>query len=172
MSDSMWNLSKRSFLVDFWLLPLLLILATPLSLDVGLASYCALAAVGYALWSISEYWIHRSVYHRIYRRAHWQHHINPSKWIGVPPLLSCLFIIGMLIAICRLIDVPHGAVIWSGFVIGYYHYIVVHTMIHHTSTKLFAKMRKAHDYHHLGSEENFGVTTTFWDKVFRTYHAV
>ena len=63
---------------------------------------------------------------------------------------------------------------YAGFVGGYMVYDVTHYALHHLRLKnrVFRHLKKHHLLHHHSkqhSERKFGVSTTLWDHVFRTY---
>ena len=63
---------------------------------------------------------------------------------------------------------------WTGFLIGYFIYDLTHYSLHHIDTSkskgtYFHKLQRYHNQHHFGGEEaGFGVSSKFWDIVFRT----
>ncbi len=62
----------------------------------------------------------------------------------------------------------------AGFIAGYMWYDLGHYMIHHkkAQSEWFKKLRKHHLVHHaprFADDAKFGVSTTLWDHVFRTY---
>jgi 4-hydroxysphinganine ceramide fatty acyl 2-hydroxylase len=66
-------------------------------------------------------------------------------------------------------------IIWKiGFLIGYMCYDLTHYALHHVDTtkskgSYFHKLQRYHNQHHFGGEEaGYGVSSKFWDIVFRT----
>lgn len=63
---------------------------------------------------------------------------------------------------------------WFGFIIGYFIYDLIHYSLHHIDTSksrgsYFHRLQQYHNQHHFGGEElGFGVSSKFWDIVFRT----
>lgn len=63
---------------------------------------------------------------------------------------------------------------WIGFVVGYLIYDLIHYSLHHIDTSKnkkgwFHKLQQYHNQHHFGGEQKgFGVSSPFWDYVFKT----
>ena len=133
-----------------------------------------LVVLGFAAWTLLEYLVHRIVFHlhSVGRRLHQFHHDNPSdpdaERSSLSTPLLALPVGYLLIAIAGLED---GSAIFAGLLLGYLAFIVIHYAVHRRpiepgSLLYSAKMRHL-THHHLESC-NFGVTTGFWDIVFRT----
>ncbi len=130
-----------------------------------------LAAV--AAWTLLEYLVHRFAFHWVVgRRQHQLHHDHPSdpdaeRTSLTTPLLA--FPVGfLLISTAGLQD---GSALFAGLLIGYLVFIALHYAVHRRPIGpgdwLYpAKLR--HLAHHRFENCNYGVTTIFWDIVFRT----
>lgn len=143
---------------------------------IGLAGMHRLPLVlaGAAAWTLLEYLVHRFVFHRhgVGQRLHQLHHDHPSdpdaeRSSLTTPLLVCP--IGFLLIGAA--GVEDGSAIFAGLLSGYLAFIVVHYAVHRwpigpNSWLYQAKMR--HLTHHCFENCNYGVTTIFWDLVFRT----
>src|SRR5450755_1995775 len=122
-----------------------------------------LVLAGVAAWTLLEYLVHRFVFHRysVGRRLHRLHHDQPNNPDAERSSLST-----------PLIAFPIGfLLIFAGLLLGYLAFIVVHYAVHcwpiePNSWLYSAKMR--HLTHHRFENCNYGVTTIFWDIVFRT----
>ncbi len=133
-----------------------------------------LVLVGAVAWTLLEYLVHRSVFHcsSVGRRLHQLHHDHPNdpdaeRSSLSTPLLA--FPIGFLLIGAA--GVKDGSAIFAGLLLGYLAFIVVHYAVHRwpigrNSWLYSAKMR--HLTHHRFENCNYGVTTSFWDIVFRT----
>ena len=133
-----------------------------------------LVAIGVAVWTLLEYLVHRLVFHRfpLGRRLHQLHHDHPSdpdaeRSSLSTPLLA--FPIGSLLI--GIAGVDDGSAIFAGLLLGYLAFIAVHYAVHRlpiepNSWLYPARMR--HLTHHRLENCNYGVTTGFWDVVFRT----
>jgi sterol desaturase/sphingolipid hydroxylase (fatty acid hydroxylase superfamily) len=142
----------------------------------------ALALLGYALWTLFEYWLHRIVFHfepeqGIGARMHWIihgiHHEHPNDPLRLvmPPAVSvplALLIFGVL----RLGFGPHLAYgVTGGFYAGYLIYDMIHYYVHHFTPRgrLGRMLRERHMRHHFQDDtRGFGISAPYWDEVFRT----
>ena len=133
-----------------------------------------LVLVGLAAWTLLEYLVHRIVFHRhpVGRRLHGLHHDDPSNPDAERSSLSTPLIaspIGFLLIVTA--GVEDGSAIFAGLLSGYLVFIFVHHAVHRwpiepNSWLYSAKLR--HLTHHRLENCNYGVTTIFWDIVFRT----
>jgi sterol desaturase/sphingolipid hydroxylase (fatty acid hydroxylase superfamily) len=133
-----------------------------------------LVVMGVAAWTLLEYLVHRFVFHRysVGQRLHQLHHDHPNdpdaeRSSLSTPLLA--FPIGFLLL--RTAGLEDGSAIFAGLLSGYLIFILVHYAVHRwpiepNSWLYSAKMR--HLTHHRLENCNYGVTTIFWDLVFRT----
>src|ERR1700682_1577673 len=133
-----------------------------------------LVLAGVAAWTLLEYLVHRFVFHRysVGRRLHRLHHDQPNNPDAERSSLSTpliAFPIGFLLIVAA--GVEDGSAIFAGLLLGYLAFIVVHYAVHRwpiepNSWLYSAKVR--HLTHHRFKDCNYGVTTIFWDIVFRT----
>jgi hypothetical protein len=138
----------------------------PLAIAVflGLAGMYRLPLVfaGAAAWTLLEYLVHRFAFH----------HYHPSdpdseRSSLSTPLLA--FPVGFLLI--HLAGIQDGSAIFAGLLIGYLVFIFIHYAVHRWpitpgSWLYSAKMR--HLNHHRFDKCNYGVTTSFWDVIFRS----
>ena len=155
---------------DFVTLPIAIVILA----DLAGVYRLYLVLIGIAAWTLMEYLVHRFVFHRfsVGRRLHQLHHDRPSDPDAERSSLSTPLIaspIGfLLIGATGLED---GSAIFAGLLLGYLAFIVIHYAVHRwpieqNSWLYSAKMR--HLTHHRFENCNYGVTTSFWDIVFRT----
>ncbi len=139
----------------------------------------AWAALGLASWTLIEYGLHRFVLHGLkpFTRWHAQHHRRPAARIYSPTLVSITFIVALVYAPAWLIFGPWPAcALTFGIVAGDFGYAITHHAIHHWGAEgSWIRGRKRwHGLHHSrrddlhGRPGCYGVTTSFWDHVFRT----
>ncbi len=137
-----------------------------------------LVLVGFALWTLLEYLVHRVVFHRLPlgERLHQPHHDHPSDPDAERSSLSTpvlAFPIGSLLL--GTAGVNDGSAIFAGLLSGYLAFIAIHYAVHRRPIKpnswLYAA-RMRHLTHHRLENCNFGVTTGFWDIVFRTHATI
>jgi sterol desaturase/sphingolipid hydroxylase (fatty acid hydroxylase superfamily) len=131
---------------------------------------------GAALWTLTEYLIHRYAYHHapILTPLHDAHHKEPLAFFGVPSFLSS----GLILAVCYLplcgVAPVFAAGFTSGMMLGYAAYMFVHHATHHFNIQpgdWLYEARLRHMTHHYREGVNYGVSTGFWDRVFGTLAA-
>lgn len=169
---SEWRLSKAAYTAEFFLVPIYAALAATGAFFFATPTpqWFGLFVLGFTAWTLVEYGMHRFLFHRFYRKEHGLHHMRPLDWIGVSPFVTGGgFLLLWLGAVEAFGGIGRGGAAFVGFISGYYAYIVIHILIHHTDTWLVATLRTTHEMHHRGAAANFGVSTNVWDRVFRTY---
>jgi sterol desaturase/sphingolipid hydroxylase (fatty acid hydroxylase superfamily) len=137
---------------------------------------------GYLFWTLTEYWLHRLVFHfeperGIGARLHWiihgVHHDHPNDpmRLVMPPSVSiplaALFVFVFYLVLGSPAFLPFGA----GFLGGYLFYDMLHYHVHHhrPTTPLGKRLRELHLRHHFQDHERgYGVSAPFWDHVFGT----
>jgi sterol desaturase/sphingolipid hydroxylase (fatty acid hydroxylase superfamily) len=148
----------------------------------GAPAVLAWFAGGYAFWTLTEYWLHRIVFHfepesGIGARLHWiihgVHHDHPNdpKRLVMPPSVSvplaAVFVAGFWLVIGGGAALATGA----GFLAGYLVYDMTHYALHHTNPRglVGRRLRELHMRHHFQDDtRGFGVSAPYWDWVFRT----
>jgi dihydroceramide fatty acyl 2-hydroxylase len=142
-----------------------------------------LALVGYVVWTLFEYWLHRIVFHfepeeGVGARLHWMihgvHHDHPNDPLRLvmPPAASVPLAVVVVGAIFVIAGTVHGPAVAAGFLAGYIIYDEVHYALHHhnPTTRLGKRLRELHMRHHFQDEEKgFGISAPYWDVVFRTF---
>lgn len=147
--------------------------ATDRSWPVPLA---ALLAGGLA-FSLYEYALHRWLYHVLpgaVRRIHTEHHREPRRLVGAPFFFS-LGVTALTWALACLAVGRATAAAFAGALLFAY---ACHGAIHHLAHArrfrgrgVLARLQRHHLVHHAPGHDgvNYGVTTTFWDRVFSTH---
>ena len=142
------------------------------------------AALGYFLWTLTEYLGHRYPFHykhpskfgaRIHFLVHGVHHDHPNDPLRLvmPVLLSGPIMLIALLVARILFGLPYGYPVLMGFIIGYLGYDMVHYYTHHAhpTTRLGQTLRRLHLLHHFRDPtRGFGVSAPWWDYVFGTQH--
>jgi sterol desaturase/sphingolipid hydroxylase (fatty acid hydroxylase superfamily) len=138
----------------------------------GLA-ICSL--IGLAGWSLIEYGMHRFILHGMapFDRWHALHHARPSALISAPTLLSATLIAGLVfLPALALAGAWRAGGLTLGVTIGYLLYAVTHHATHHWragSAWLTRRKRWHARHHHLATGAGcYGVSSSFWDRVFGT----
>jgi len=138
-------------------------------------------SAGVFFWTFFEYIVHRFVFHwvgenetarRIVYVVHGNHHEFPrdKERLFMPPIpsiiISSLVFLIMYLAINRM-----AFVFFPGFILGYLLYGSIHYAIHAWKPpfKWLKPLWQNHYLHHYKNDDKgFGVSTTFWDKIFGT----
>jgi sterol desaturase/sphingolipid hydroxylase (fatty acid hydroxylase superfamily) len=134
----------------------------------------ALAAAGWAAWSLVEYAMHRFVLHGMqpFKTWHAKHHERPTALISAPTALSATLITSLVFIPALMASTFWPAVsLTLGVTTGYLAYALCHHATHHwRANGHWLKERKRwHAIHHRrAGGECYGVTSTLWDQVFRT----
>jgi sterol desaturase/sphingolipid hydroxylase (fatty acid hydroxylase superfamily) len=171
--------SKVGYYADFILFPLVIggLAAREINLvhAVPYLWLCSLA-LGLLIWTMVEYGVHRFVLHSVeaIARLHEQHHATPGAYVGTPTWLSLMcFALGGFAPALVLFgwEVASGSTI--GLLFGYLWYLLVHDAVHRWHLERGSLLYQAkihHARHHYGKMPgNFGVTSSFWDRVFGTH---
>jgi sterol desaturase/sphingolipid hydroxylase (fatty acid hydroxylase superfamily) len=138
--------------------------------------------LGLCVWTLTEYVLHRFVFHwlppgkfgaRIHFIFHGVHHDYPSdskRLVMVPtvsiPLAALFYFLFYL-----MLGDAHVAPFFIGFLAGYLFYDMSHYAVHHFNlkSKFWLELKNHHMIHHYKDDHNgFGVSSKFWDLVFRT----
>jgi sterol desaturase/sphingolipid hydroxylase (fatty acid hydroxylase superfamily) len=129
---------------------------------------------GFCLWGVMEYFMHRYTFHHapIFKAGHGEHHKQPKLHIGTPFFITLpiYFLIAWPIAALFGYDVI--ACLLSGFIVGYFGYLICHHVVHNKRIQpdsFWHRYKKFHDLHHYKQDVNFGVSWQMWDRVFGTY---
>jgi sterol desaturase/sphingolipid hydroxylase (fatty acid hydroxylase superfamily) len=146
------------------------------------AGTVGLVAAGWLFWTLTEYWIHRLVFHfepesgpgaRFHWIIHGVHHDHPNDPLRLvmPPSVSVPLAAAFYGGFVLLMGVAAGSVFASGFLLGYLVYDMTHYHLHHHAPKsrLGKVMRELHMRHHFQDDtRGFGISAPFWDYLFGT----
>lgn len=144
--------------------------------------------VGLFLWTISEYLLHRFLFHmpvkgekaeRIVFLFHGVHHAQPQikTRLVMPPAvaipLAAIFYGLFALIFGGLFQAANWVgPVFSGFIIGYLIYDLTHYATHHFPMRngYLKFIKRYHMQHHYKTpDKRFGVSSPIWDKVFNTY---
>ena len=148
-----------------------LLAGAPREHGLAIASCVLLGAWG---WSGFEYLLHRFLLHGVvpFNCWHAAHHERPRAMICAPTILSASLIVGFVFLPALLLaDLWIACALTLGLLAGYFAYGVTHHATHHWragSTWLRERKRWHAMHHHAGTHCCYGVTTSFWDRVFGT----
>ncbi|MGN7719886.1 sterol desaturase family protein [Chitinophaga sp. 22620] len=133
-------------------------------------------------WTFFEYIMHRFLFHlvsespmwiRIIYVLHGNHHEYPrdKQRLFMPPVPS-LILSSVIFAIMYAIMQSMAFMFFPGFILGYLIYGTMHYAIHAWNPPFrFLKplWRNHHLHHYKSDDKGFGVSSSFWDRVFGTF---
>jgi sterol desaturase/sphingolipid hydroxylase (fatty acid hydroxylase superfamily) len=148
----------------------------------GALEIVVLFVAGLFIWTLSEYWLHRKVFHwdpdhpighRLHFVIHGVHHDHPNdKMRLVMPPGASIPLAALFFAVFWLIfGIPTALPLFAGFLAGYLVYDYTHYYLHHfvPRSRFGKRLREAHMRHHFQDHRyGFGVSSPIWDAVFRT----
>lgn len=168
--------SRNAYRADFLLyggavvaMPTFLTVAQPLRAWPELAAF---ALLGLVAWTLIEYAMHRFILHGMppFRAWHALHHARPTARIASPTILSAGLIFGLVfLPVLVLADVWIACALTWGVLVGYFGYAVTHHATHHWNldNAWLRRRKRAHAlHHHRARPGSYGVTSSFWDRVF------
>jgi sterol desaturase/sphingolipid hydroxylase (fatty acid hydroxylase superfamily) len=138
---------------------------------------------GYLLWTLSEYWIHRVIFHfepeegfgaRLHWIIHGVHHDHPNDPLRLvmPPSVSVPLSSLFLVAFWAVLGTPLWYGFGAGFIAGYLIYDMTHYHLHHhkPKTRMGRRLRELHMRHHFQDDTTgFGISAPYWDTAFGTH---
>ena len=155
-----------------------------LGLDDGLAVWklALLVLGGVGIWTLTEYWLHRLVFHwepdnafgrRMHFIIHGIHHDHPNDRLRLvmPPAVSIPLAVLFFFGFALIFGKPEVYPLFAGFLAGYLAYDYMHYYVHHfvPRSELGKRLREQHMRHHFQDHRfGFGVSSPIWDVVFRT----
>ncbi len=141
---------------------------------------------GYVFWTLTEYWLHRVVFHfepaeGVGARLHWiihgVHHDHPNDPLRLvmPPSVSIPLSAAFYGLFVLVLGSPVCFAFSAGFWGGYLGYDMLHYYVHHLpggrrpTAWLPRKLHELHMRHHFQDHDSgYGVSAPFWDHVFGT----
>lgn len=150
---------------------------------VGVLPFLGYLLVGFGVWTITEYVLHRWIFHfvpkskwglRIHFIFHGVHHDYPrdKMRLVMPPSASLpLALLFYFLFSLFFKEKAHLYSFFPGFLIGYLIYDMLHYAMHHYNFKsgLMKKIKQHHMLHHYQDpEKGFGVSSAIWDKIFHS----
>ena len=128
---------------------------------------------GYLLWGLSEYIVHRWMYHHddsIFGDGHRIHHEDAMVLIAMPWFMTTISVFSLWYLCAVALHIPNFSGCLAGWLAGFVWYSIVHHSHHHWNiqSSWMRKLKAYHRIHHQFPDRNYGVTMRFWDDVFRT----
>ena len=150
--------------------------------DYGSGEMALLTFAGAGIWTLTEYWLHRLIFHwqpsfrggdRLHFVIHGVHHEHPNDRMRLvmPPAASIPLAAIFFAAFMLIFGTPATYPMFSGLLLGYLAYDYTHYHLHHhvPRTALGKRLREQHMRHHFQDHRyGFGVSSPMWDVVFRT----
>lgn len=144
-----------------------------------------LFGAGLPLWSLVEYVLHRFLFHlepkdnspmliTFHFFLHGQHHKVPfdSSRLVFPPVAAAFFAYILYCPFVNLLPGGVGLALFSGGMLGYVIYDLMHYYLHHGSPKrgsYLHSLKYYHILHHFDDHSTgYGISTKFWDYPFAT----
>jgi 4-hydroxysphinganine ceramide fatty acyl 2-hydroxylase len=178
-------LSKVHFSVPLFVyIPVILafLYRTVFLFEISFARILALIILGILVWSLTEYLLHRFIFHyvpnsefgqRIHFIFHGVHHDYPSdsKRLVMPPSVSVPLAFLFFFLFKSIVGYIYVAPFMAGFLTGYLFYDMTHYAIHHFNmhNKFWLAIKNHHMRHHYQDPaKGFGVSSKVWDKIIGT----
>ena len=180
---------ERWFARAHWVTPLIwfgpviaLGIARGLSHQLGALRMAQLFILGFVVWTLTEYLLHRFLFHAEFPGPqgairhfllHGYHHVFPSDPMRLvaPPIMSWGPALLFAAAYFLIFGAAQFATVLAGTVTGYLAYDWIHYYTHHGRPRwaLGKFLRKYHMLHHFKSPQKFyGVSSPLWDQLLGT----
>jgi hypothetical protein len=133
----------------------------------------ATAVLGALCWSFVEYGIHGLLAHRFRTPVspiHWSHHRTPAA-VFTSPVAWLPIAVAVSALATWAVGPARAAAFTAGLLAGFLRYEYVHWRVHFREPRSHhqARLRDHHLAHHFVNPSAYhGVTTRFWDRVFRS----
>lgn len=149
-------------------------------LELSLLAKLGLLMSGLLLFSLTEYLVHRYVYHfkkigpfrnRAYDLHDFHHHHPKDKKRLAMPIPVAILIALFLLAVFRIAAGHFGQLLFSGFMLGYAGYLLLHYLIHILGpvNRVMKYLWIHHSVHHFKDDHRaYGVSSPLWDWIFRS----
>ncbi|RNI21874.1 sterol desaturase family protein [Rufibacter latericius] len=143
-------------------------------------SFAGYYALGLVVWTLSEYLLHRFVFHfvpkapwalRLHFIFHGVHHDYPNdaKRLVMPPSASIPMATVLYLFFGLFLNGGSLHAFFAAFLTGYLVYDISHYALHHFNFKseFWKNLKKHHMLHHYSdATKGYGVSSALWDKVF------
>ncbi len=149
--------------------------------DFLLGSTLLLIGAGIVVWSLFEYILHRYLFHiaetafpgskRLAYLLHGVHHEYPNDANRtLMPVVPKIIFSTVFLGLFYLLLGKYGPFFTAGFLVGYYIYSMMHYAMHRFKAPESLRFLWTHHHlhHHLHDDKAFGVSSTFWDRIFGT----
>jgi sterol desaturase/sphingolipid hydroxylase (fatty acid hydroxylase superfamily) len=178
------SLSKVHFSVPLFIyIPVILFFSyLAFANDIGAPAFLLYFLIGLAVWSITEYMLHRYIFHyqpssplgqRLHFIFHGVHHDYPrdKKRLVMPPSASIPLAALFYFLFSLIFSKVHLYAFFPGFILGYLIYDMLHYAMHHHNFKsgIMKKIKQHHMLHHYQNpDRGYGVSSSLWDTVLQS----
>jgi sterol desaturase/sphingolipid hydroxylase (fatty acid hydroxylase superfamily) len=150
--------------------------------EVDSLEFAVLFLAGILLWTITEYVLHRFVFHWDAKTKagkyfvflfHGLHHDDPQDptRLVMPPVPAIIIVSLLWILFKAVFPSKYIEVLMAYFLIGYLCYDYIHYATHHfpMTSKIGRYLRKYHlQHHYAGERSKYGVSSPLWDYILNT----
>jgi sterol desaturase/sphingolipid hydroxylase (fatty acid hydroxylase superfamily) len=144
--------------------------------------FVASLSSGILFWTLTEYILHRFVFHfepkskwgqRLHFIFHGIHHDYPNDAMRLvmPPSASIPLATGFYFLFSAVLPQAFLPAFFAAFMAGYLFYDISHYALHHATFKsaLWKKLKQHHMLHHYSDpDKGYGVSSALWDKIFKS----
>ncbi|XP_030972682.1 dihydroceramide fatty acyl 2-hydroxylase FAH1 [Quercus lobata] len=180
-----WEFLTRTV---WWAIPVIWLpvvcwaISKSMQMGVSLPLIAFLVVCGVFLWTLIEYSLHRFLFHidtksywgnTIHYLLHGCHHKHPMDGLRLvfPPAATAILLFPFW-NLVKLMSTPTTTpALFGGGLLGYVIYDCTHYYVHHgqPTSKVPKDLKKYHLNHHFRiQDKGYGITSSFWDKVFGT----
>jgi len=145
-------------------------------------SFTLTACVALLVWTFTEYFLHRFVFHfksksRLGRYIiflfHGIHHDDPNDKtrLVMPPVPAVIIVSGLYLIFKAIVPAIYLKTFMGWFLVGYLIYDYIHYATHHfpMTSRVGRFLRKWHlQHHHTKEPVQYGVSNPLWDYIFQT----
>jgi sterol desaturase/sphingolipid hydroxylase (fatty acid hydroxylase superfamily) len=161
------------YYLDFFLYPAIVLACLWYDFENAGLSRLLLFVTGFIVWTLAEYWIHRSVLHGpLWMDIHERHHNHPRELTAFPIWQIPSYFVIILILTWAIVGDAWPPV-YGGIVTGFMMFGTMHHLMHHVEDlrhyPWLYQFARRHTLHHKRTDKNFGISTDIWDRVFGTY---
>lgn len=183
-SNFMESLSKVHFAVPLFIFipAILFFIYKAFAEGVNLLNFILYFSIGLAVWTITEYIMHRFIFHyhptsefgkKMHFIFHGVHHDYPrdKKRLVLPPSVSIPLASGFYFLFATFLSSQLLFAFFPGFLLGYLIYDMLHYAMHHHNFKsgIMKRVKQHHMLHHYNEpERGFGVSSSLWDIILRS----
>ena len=132
----------------------------------------AIVLLAVIAWPLIEYVVHRWLMHgpiAAASREHLVHHARPDITFTTPPIAHLFVGLPSWAVLALMTSMSIAALLMAGVYAGFVWFRIVHRVVHfHPRVRFFGHSLRVHELHHERPQRLFGVTTSFWDRVFGT----